>query len=88
MIKLRCKVPNIEAAEIASAKWRCRISRTSENSVKANFALPHSPGPMGPGRSRKAAPSGRYYWEEQRSGLGRSWVLDRGYAVWTSEKVD
>ena len=24
MIKLRCKVPNIEAAELASAKWRCR----------------------------------------------------------------
>ena len=30
MIKLRCKVPNIEAAELASAKWRCRI-RASVN---------------------------------------------------------
>jgi hypothetical protein len=37
MIKLRCKVPNIEAAELASAKWRCRISRTSENAVTEKF---------------------------------------------------
>jgi hypothetical protein len=27
MIKLRCKVPNIEAAELASANWRCRTRR-------------------------------------------------------------
>ena len=26
MIKLRCKVPNTEAIESGSAKWRCRTS--------------------------------------------------------------
>ena len=57
-------------------------SDTSENSGKANFALPYRSGPLGSvgSRSRRAVPSGRYYWQERYSGSGRSWVLDRGYA--------
>ena len=64
------------------------LTRTSQNSVMAKFALPHRSGPMGSGRSGRAAPPG--------SITGKSSVVDReahGYGtramqMWASEKAE
>src|SRR5918994_7173742 len=49
MIKLRCKVPNIEAAELASAKWRCRIRACANRSwLSGGSALPTVTNPAFP----------------------------------------
>src|SRR5918994_1422850 len=80
-----CKVPNIEAAELASAKWRCRIrdrAKTPRARPKALRGQPRAAGgDLGADRAGRDASTARLHHAEVRGewkpSLGWGWLRNR-----------